>query len=127
MSQYIAGRRIPWKRFWTPWDGKIHCGFDGRGFLDDPEDSWGGCANPNVRSLQELLLKRCVVLSGPPGMGKTVAIEAACETLKKELQPPGEMFAFHCRAISSAEMLRAETVEHRRWKKARVESGEGIL
>lgn len=127
MAGYISGRRLPWKRFWIPWDGKIRCGYDGRGFLDDPEDEWGKYSNPQVRSLDDLLLKRCLVLSGHPGIGKTVALETALEKLARELHAPDELFSFHCRYITSIEMLRAETVGHPRWRAARTANGNITL
>jgi hypothetical protein len=127
MAKYISGQRLPWKRFWVPWDGNIRCGYDGRGFLDDPDQLWGKVTNPQVRSIDELLIKRCVILSGHPGIGKTVEIEQAQDKFSTQRQPPDELFFFHCRAIASVEMLRAETVAHPRWVRARAANGDITL
>jgi hypothetical protein len=127
MARLIAEQRLPWKRFWVPWDGKIRCGYDGRGFLDDPDELWGKIANPQARSIDELLARRFVILSGHPGIGKTVEIEQAQEKLLAQHQAPNELFFFHCRAIASVEMLRSETVAHSRWLRARAAGGDITL
>ena len=67
----IAGKILPWRRFWTPLAGRLSAGHDGRGFIDDPEDDFGHALNPAVFSLAELLARPCLVLSGQPGIGKT--------------------------------------------------------
>jgi hypothetical protein len=67
---------VPWKRFWVPFGEAIHCGPDGQNFLDDPEGDFGRHLNPNVRSLDELRDRPCLVLLGEPGMGKTSTLEA---------------------------------------------------
>jgi hypothetical protein len=127
MAKLISGQRLPWKRFWAPWNGRIRCGSDGRGFLENPEGFWGKISNSQVRSIDELLKSRCVVLSGHPGIGKTVEIERAEENLKKKCQTPEQLFFYHCRAIASTEMLRAATVSHNCWLQARAANREITL
>ena len=127
MARYISGQILPWKRFWVPWDGNIRCGDDGRGFLDDPDTVWGKIVNPQARSIDELLAFRCVILSGHPGIGKTVEIEQARGRLTQQRSPSEELFFFHCRSISGVEMLRYETVAHRRWLQARSAGSETRL
>jgi hypothetical protein len=81
--------------------------------------------NPHARSIDELLAYRCVILSGHPGIGKTVEIGEAYRKLSQKHPKPDCIFFFHCRAIASADMLRSETVAHPRWVHARSE-GMGI-
>ena len=127
MATYISGKRLPWRRYWVPLDGKIRCGTDGRGFLDDPEEPWGRYANPQLRTIDQLLLKRCVILSGHPGIGKTVEIESVRDQAKTQRHPPDEVFFLYCRGIGSAEMLRSETVRHPRWIQARAAQADITL
>jgi hypothetical protein len=124
MARYISGQILPWKRFWVPWDGNFRCGDDGRGFLDDPDGVWGKIVNPQARSIDELLAFRCVILSGHPGIGKTVEIEQAHGRLRQQRPASEELFFFHCRSISGVEMLRCETVAHPRWLHARSAGSE---
>jgi hypothetical protein len=60
MPNYVSGTLLAWKRFWVPWDGKINGGDDGKGFLQNPEEDWGKFANPQVRTIETFLGKRCV-------------------------------------------------------------------
>ncbi|MFA7002790.1 MAG: hypothetical protein WC429_02030 [Verrucomicrobiia bacterium] len=127
MSGYVSGNLLPWKRFWVPWDGKVNCGDDGRGFLQDPEDSWGKIWNPQVTEIEPLLDKRCVVLSGHPGMGKTVAIDTAIAKLRQTLQPPNIVLQLRCRDIPSADVLKQLTLDSAEWKNTRQRGGEVTL
>ncbi len=67
-------QHIPWVRYWTPIDTPIHLE-DGAGFLSDPEGRSNRYNNPNCLRIGDLLARRCLVLCGEPGMGKTTAIE----------------------------------------------------
>ena len=67
---------VPWKRFWTPLGDPIGCGFDGRGFLDDPGDSFPRHYNAHLVSLEDVRERPCLLLLGEPGMGKTTTLEA---------------------------------------------------
>src|ERR1700677_1039456 len=125
MARFISGKILPWKRFWVPWGGNIRCGYDGRGFMDDPDGLFGKIANPQARSIDKLLASRCVILSGHPGIGKTVEIGQAHAKLSQNHQKSDELFFFHCRAIAGVEMLRSETISHPRWRRAR-STGCGI-
>jgi hypothetical protein len=127
MPRFISGQRLPWKRYWIPWDRKVRCGYDGRGFLVDPDCDWGKVINSQVRSIDELPASRCVVLSGHPGIGKTTEIQSAIEKISKQCEKPDELFFFHCRSITSVEMLRSETVGHSLWLQARAKQGNVTL
>jgi len=123
VSKLIAGQELPWRRFWTPWDGDINCGFDGRGFLAEPGKVW----NPEVRPIEDLLRFRVLVLSGQPGIGKTVEVRKLERQLRVSLKPPHEIISFHCREIGSDEGLRQATVASVRWQKARAIGGQITL
>lgn len=127
MSHYISGKLLPWKRFWVPWDGKINCGDDGKGFLRDPDDDWGRFSNPEVLVIDTLLEKRCVILSGHPGTGKTVTVENAVVDLKRRVKGPDIVLALRCRDIPSAEVMKALTLDSSDWRCARENSGDITL
>lgn len=65
-------RRYPWERFWYE-RGKEPSLWDD-GFLLGPEDENAAWSNPDAQSLQDLADRRCLVLLGEPGMGKSVEI-----------------------------------------------------
>ncbi len=127
MPHYISGKLLPWKRFWVPWDGKINCGEDGKGFLRDPDDDWGNFANPEVRVIDTLLEKRCIILSGHPGTGKTVTVENAVEELRRRVRAPDIVISLRCRDIPSAEVLKALTIDSSDWRSARQNDGDITL
>ena len=117
----IAGKRLPWRRFWVPTEGKISAGHDGQGFLDNPEGSFGRAINPELRTIDELLDRSCLVLSGQPGIGKTTEVDALVERSPEWLAPDETLISFHCRTLVSEESLRRETVEAPAWTKALAE------
>jgi hypothetical protein len=64
-----ANPTIPWKRFWHPLGKPVNLGHWGGGFLHDPEEGRFGCIlNPEVRTLEQFLDHRCLVLCGEPTM-----------------------------------------------------------
>jgi len=65
----------------------IHCGADGKDFLNDPDSEFGRHFNPNVFALRDLLDRQCLVLLGEPGMGKSITIEAEQESLRQAYGP----------------------------------------
>jgi predicted NACHT family NTPase len=71
----MSKKDYKWKRFWCPRSGSINL-FDG-GYLYDPDAEWGKAYNPDLVSLEAIADVPCLVLLSEPGMGKTVAIEAA--------------------------------------------------
>jgi hypothetical protein len=83
----IQGMLVPWKRFWVPIGQAIHCGADGKDLLNDPDSEFGRHFNPNVFALSDLLDRRCLVLLGEPGMGKSSTIEAEQESLRQAYGP----------------------------------------
>lgn len=119
----VAGKRLPWTRFWVPSAGRISADRDRRGFLDDPADDFGRAANPDVKELRELLPQPCLVLSGQPGIGKTTEVESLRQNPSDWLEQDETLIAFSGRIITSEEMLRRETVESPRWKHAIASGG----
>ena len=62
-----------WTRFWVPRDGQLI--FDDDGFLADPEGRHGTFLNPSALRFESVSSRRCAVLLGEPGIGKTTELE----------------------------------------------------
>jgi hypothetical protein len=84
----MTAPRYNWKRNWVPRDGEFS--FDSQGFLLSParESEWAKCWKTDVLGFNELLDKRCLVLLGEPGIGKSHAIRDAKERTQAR---PGEI------------------------------------
>lgn len=116
MSQLIVENRIPWTRFWVPWNGRISCDSDGKGFLHDPKSFLK--ADFALYELPQLLKYNFLVLSGPPGIGKTIELKNIQDHLAQNVVDPETIIAFHCRCIGSDTSLYRETIASPKWEKA---------
>src|SRR6266446_1997957 len=124
MARMVSGKALPWQRFWVPQGGKISAGDDGRSFLDDPEGEFGLSRNPDVVKIGDLLQRSCVVLSGQPGIGKTVEFDSLRDRCAEWLASDEALIDFHCRHVTSPEALRLDTVESPQWKKTLENGGK---
>lgn len=111
MARLTSGKILPWTRFWVPQGERIYARDDGRSFLDDPEAEFGLSRNPSVVKIQDLRQRRCIVLSGQPGIGKTIEFNTLRDGRAEWLAPDETLVDFHCRHVTSAETLRLETVQ----------------
>lgn len=62
-----------WTRFWVPRDGQL--ALDDDGFLANPEGKLGPLRNPDALPVETVLSRRCAVLLGEPGIGKSTELE----------------------------------------------------
>jgi len=114
-----ATRRIlPWRRFWVPLGGAIHCGDNGAGFLTDPGEFYGKHINPNISSLIDLLPETgAIVLCGEPGMGKSTELTSVRAGLEAEaVADGGTCFWLIFRDIADLTDFRRLTVENATWQ-----------
>ncbi|MDQ2660122.1 MAG: hypothetical protein M3Y03_06850 [Verrucomicrobiota bacterium] len=118
MARMVSGKVLPWRRFSVPQGKTISAGDDGRSFLDEPEGEFGLSRNPDVLKIDDLLQRPCIVLSGQPGIGKTVEFNSLRDRQTDWVAPDKTLIDFHCRHVTSPEALRLETVESTRWKNA---------
>jgi hypothetical protein len=73
----MAAKQYDWKRYWVPRDGSF--AFDGDGFLATPATDGGWLwAKTDIVGFEELAASPCLVLLGEPGIGKTFALNSAC-------------------------------------------------
>ena len=75
-------RKYNWKRFWHPVGDEAQLRLWDGGFLEDPEHPTLPGA-PELRTIEELAERCCVVLLGEPGMGKSRALRQASSELKR--------------------------------------------
>jgi hypothetical protein len=118
IRRMIAGQVVPWRRFWVASSARISAGHDGRGLLDDPEDDFGRALNPNVFLLDELLSRSCLVLSGQPGIGKTIEVDLLETRSSEWLRADEILVKLTGRLLHSPEELRRQTIDSARWRDA---------
>ncbi|MCA8918320.1 MAG: hypothetical protein KDB32_04525, partial [Planctomycetes bacterium] len=68
-------RHIQWTRLWCPREGTVH--IDEQGFLVKASIGEEDFYSPDAKPLPDHLAAPCLILLGPPGMGKTTEIETA--------------------------------------------------
>lgn len=66
---------IAWVRYWCTREAKVY--IDEHGFLVKSDNADKDYDNPHAKPLADFLATPCLVLLGPPGMGKTTEVKAA--------------------------------------------------
>ena len=132
MPRLLANQRLPLKRFWIPLDGagknqtpptlRLH-----DGILPDPEDSYGNLANPTIKTVSEIEIKRCFALLGQPGLGKTIVVNQWIDELIQRARPSDAVIPLTGRGLAAPDEIRHDTVESPEWKRARLAGGEITL
>ena len=94
------------------------------GFLDDPDSVW----NRNhklAQHLNALLGRQCLVLSGEPGLGKSVALEQAFPGLDHAAGGDANTIWIRFRDIPDASVFARRVFDSDRWKAWR--SGDNVI
>ncbi len=78
----LADTLYNWKRFWCP--REVSPDLENGGFLTDPE-SMHSYQKPNVFSFSQIAQKRCLILLGEPGIGKTYAMRSEVEGIRARI------------------------------------------
>ncbi len=81
-----------WRRFWCPRTGKINLS-DG-GYLYNPDSKFGKIYNPDIVPFESIGKLPCLALLGEPGIGKSLAMQAQREAIKKKTEIEGEQFVW---------------------------------
>jgi hypothetical protein len=101
-----------WVRYWAPHDKSPVLG--DWGFLSEPTGPLGMARNPGLVSTTELPERRCVVLLGESGMGKSRALSGAIPDLECAAEGRGEaFFRLDLREIGSEASLQTDLLEAR--------------
>ena len=107
-----------WKRFWCPRGGTFN--LSDKGFLSDPESTWGKYLNPELVTFRQLAEIPCLALLGEPGMGKTWALNhdgvLAEEAATRE---GGIVIRRDLRSFGSEDRLMRSLFESAEWEKWR--------
>src|SRR6185436_151893 len=91
-----------WTRFWVPRDG--HLLLDEDGFLADPEGKHGSFLNPSALPFESVSSRRCAVLLGEPGIGKTTELERV-NRQGVSIPPAAQVLEFNLNNYSSDSSL----------------------
>jgi hypothetical protein len=87
----------------------------GDGFLDDPDSEWN--RNHEIaKHLDKLLNERCLVLSGEPGLGKSVALEQAFPGIDHAGGGDAKTIWIRFRDIPDRGVFTSRVVDSARWK-----------
>jgi predicted NACHT family NTPase len=81
-----------WRRFWCPRTGKINLS-DG-GYLYNPDSKFGKIYNPDIVPFESIGEFPCLALLGEPGIGKSLAMRAQREAIKKKTEIEGGQFVW---------------------------------
>jgi len=110
-------KHIPWKRFWCPLGAQINSEPTGA-FLANPESEFGRDWSANTFTLEELLDRRCLVLCGEPGMGKTSVITQFIAHMPSlAVQDQRDLLPIEFRNIPDFHVFEGKTFESNQWKR----------
>ncbi len=95
------------QRFWIPPTSAL--ALADAGFLPDPEDDFARAYNPEVVDFAAIASRRCLILIGEPGMGKTTALQTERGDMEVALGPGPHM-------VSGVDLgsTRSEEILHRK-------------
>lgn len=100
---------FPWTRLWVPANGRIRT--DPDGFLLDPSEPYTRSLNPEVVTFDAIAPRRCLVLLGEPGIGKSFALRSEAAGLS-----PEPLFV-DLKEYGSEERLYRAIFESERWRR----------
>ena len=123
----MPNNRYEWKRFWLPRSEAAIPLSDG-GYFPDPDSEYARWLNPEATTFELIDHYPCLVLLGEPGIGKSTAMEAACQHQNdkiKESRENVEILNLDLRAYGEVERLIHDLFESEIFKVWR--SGSGLL
>ena len=125
----MPNNRYEWKRFWLPRSEAAIPLSDGGYFPDpDPDSEYARWLNPEATTFELIDYYPCLVLLGEPGIGKSTAIEAACQHQNVKIKEGREnvkILSLDLRSYGDANRLIQDLFESEIFKAWR--SGSGLL
>jgi predicted NACHT family NTPase len=123
----MPNNRYEWKRFWLPRSEAAIPLSDG-GYFPDPDSEYARWLNPEATTFELIDYYPCLVLLGEPGIGKSTAIEAACQHQNVKIKEGREnvkSLSLDLRSYGDANRLIQDLFESEIFKAWR--SGSGLL
>lgn len=91
-----APPRVSRTRFWSPRGKRVDLA--DRGYLPDPEETYGRMVNPELRRFEEIAHVPALILLGEPGSGKTSTLKPILSTSASEGPPSSRSLWFDLNA-----------------------------
>jgi Cdc6-like AAA superfamily ATPase len=116
-----------WKRFWLPRSEAAIPLSDG-GYFPNPDSEYARWLNPKATTFELIDYYPCLVLLGEPGIGKSTAMDAACQHQNdkaKEGRENVKILSLDLRSYGDANRLIQDLFESEIFKAWR--SGSGLL
>jgi len=104
------GVKFPWKRFWA--DRETEITLSGEGYLEDPDRVSVLGVNETLRTLGELRDRRCLVLLGEAGIGKTSDIRGHVDEMRQRASGDERVLYFDLKEFGSESFLVQEVFGH---------------
>jgi len=103
ISALMLTKTYDWKRYWCPRHESYQLTEDG--FLADPEELWAAMQNPALHTLDAASQIHCLALLGEPGIGKSNALNAELDGIRKGAGQGDTLQFVDLRSIGSEERL----------------------
>jgi hypothetical protein len=117
--------RFPWKRFWSPREGRVVV--EEPGYLWDPEPPERSFLNPDVTDMAQLSDARCLILLGEPGIGKSEAVRDEVRRLHDIAEGPS-VGLIDAKDYASEDRLWLQVFESAEWRAWQTEpQGHGLF
>jgi hypothetical protein len=109
----MPNKKYDWKRFWFPRGESIPLALSDDGYLIDPDSEPWASLTPNIVTFESMLDKKCLVLLGEPGIGKTSAMEEEWKTFNNRFKDKAVKILWkNLNEFGSEDRLVREIFEH---------------
>jgi predicted NACHT family NTPase len=125
----MPNNRYEWKRFWLP-RSKAAIPLSDGGYFPDPDSEYARWLNPEATTFELIDHYPCLVLLGEPGIGKSTAMDAACQHQNdktKESRENAEILNLNLRSYREVERLINDLFESQIFKTWLSGSGKLVI
>ncbi len=108
----MTGIEYNWKRFWCPREKRSEL-MSNQGYLFDPDHEFEKYLAKDLVTLDSIMDKRCLVLLGEPGIGKSYTIRQSLPGIEESIKKDGNQLLFlDLNEFGSEERLVRELLEN---------------